>query len=116
MRRLLVLLIALFSYNSYAWNDQATDGVKRALLAIPTVKKARRKLENEAFKYALQSGLNREQITTTLAVIKSAAQGEITTKDIKIRMRMLGGEIKPVVKYNWRTNAALATIGFSWKW
>lgn len=117
MRKLLVLLAMIYAADNFAMDSHMQNTVTKAILAVPVVKKHTKQIERKTIKVVTNyTGLDKEVLTTTGAILITGAQGRISTKALKIKMNFLGARVIPHAEYNWRNGDASSALDFNWSW
>ena len=116
MGRLGILLV-LFSASTYAMDSHMQNTVTKALLAVPEVKQKTKVIERKTIKVITEyTGLDKEVLTTTGAILISGAQGRISTKALKIKMDLLGAQVEPHADYDMGSGQTTGAVMFNWSW
>lgn len=102
------------SLNAHALDDNAVRHIQRAALSYPKVKTAKKRIEKKALRYITSTGITKRQIATAFAFVKSAIDNEVTTENVNMSMKFLGGRMRPVLKYNWQTNTGSTELNINW--
>lgn len=111
MRILLLLIFIPFNVFS-SEKERAMKEVQKACLAIPEVKKVKKKIERKIYKYI---PVNRELAGTVTGIVYSISKGYIDTKVIKnLNINFINGNIRPDIKYNIRNKEINSTLALVW--
>lgn len=92
--------------------EDAAKGVQKAILAYPVVKSYKKNLEKAIIR---KIPLNKETISVVGGLALSASQGYVDTKVIKrMNIKVVGGNMRPNVRYDFRNNETNATMNINW--
>lgn len=108
-----ILLLFLFCFSCFAADlDQAIKMSTEAFLQYPNIKKATKKLEKKVMAYSPMSEEYTKIITPT---VLSLMNGEINTERIKkMNIKVLGGILRPDIKYNFKDKYFGTTAKLKW--
>mgnify|MGYP007122431160 CR=1 FL=1 len=111
--KILTLIIIFISFNAWAGEtEEAIQGVQKAILSYPIVKKYKKALEKKIIK---KLPVDKETAGVIGSVALSASQGYIDTKVIKhINIKIVGGDMRPNVRYNFKSGEAEGTMDINW--
>jgi len=113
--KILITFILLFCSSSYAMDGKYKRALRysgKAFLAYPSVKKTKRNLERKMYNYV---PMNRTAAAIIGSAAISATQGKVSTKSFKnLRVKTLGGNLKPKIEYNFYDNDTSGSVSMNW--
>lgn len=92
--------------------DVAKQQIQKAILKLPEVRSAKKRVE----KYLIKKvNISKGAITAISSTVLTLQQGEINTKVIKnINFKVLGGQMRPDIIYNFNNNTVRGIASINW--
>ena len=108
-------------------DDKAIKAASMQVVKLPAfeeslgiAKKKKKKYERAMYEYMVDvTGLSKAQLGTIAGVSVSLSRGEVSTKSIKYRIRLMKNKkliIRPDVIYNFKHREVASAVTLNWTW